>query len=60
MQKETKLFSIYMLYAHDVAIDERKLAWESNAFCHDELDEQVVPVTELQGLSNPLTISCAT
>ncbi|MGU3471499.1 hypothetical protein ACLBWT_10160 [Paenibacillus sp. D51F] len=60
MLKETKLFSIYMLHAHDIVIDERKLAWESNVFCREELDEQVVPVGELQGLPSQLTISCST
>jgi hypothetical protein len=56
MQKATKLFSIYMLYAHDIAIDERNLAWEAITFCHDELDDQVVPVEDLRNLPNPLTI----
>ena len=60
MQKETKLFSNYMLQVHDMTLEEQQLAWESIAFSHEELDEQVVPVAGLHGLPNPLTISCST
>lgn len=59
MESATKFFSRHMQDVHGISIDERKLFWESVTFCREELDEQVVPVVDLQGFPDPLTIVTA-
>lgn len=59
MESPTFRFKQYMMKAHDIEIDENVIVWEAVTFYHEELDEQLVPVTELNGFPDPLTICCA-
>ncbi|TVY08429.1 hypothetical protein [Paenibacillus cremeus] len=60
MNFATSLFSRYMMQAYDLGIETEKLVWEAVTFFREELDEQVVPVAELAGNPDPLTVCCAT
>lgn len=59
MESVTLRFQQYMMQAHSIEIDENEIVWEAVTFYHEELDDQVVPVTEMKGFSDPLTICCA-
>jgi len=59
MNIATSLIRRYMKQHFRIQIDESQLVWEAVTLFKEEMDEQMVPVVELTGFSDPLTICCS-